>query len=62
MSEYLDCIASSAPSKFVLVISETSSIFTLPGRPLCDLLSDMRSIYGSDFEYKLVTYERNDLK
>lgn len=62
MSEYLDCIAASAPCRICMVVSEKSSVLCLPGRPLRDLLRQMRDIYGPDFEYKLVNYERNDLK
>lgn len=62
MSEYLDCIAASAPCKVCLVITPNSSLFSSPGRPLRKLISELEAIYGPDFEYKVVTYERNDLK
>lgn len=62
MSKYLDCIASSAPCRVCLVITKTSSVFSIPGRPLRELLREMRGIYGPNFEYKLVFYERNVLK
>lgn len=58
MSGYLDCIARSAPKSVCLVITENSSVFSSVGRPLCDLLREMRGVYGPDFEYSLVVYER----
>ena len=62
MPEYLDCIAASAPSRVCLVISEKWSVFSTPGRPLRELLYDMRVLYGPDFKYKIVVYERKVLK
>lgn len=62
MPEYLDSVAACAPSRICLVVSETSSVLCIPGRPLRELLREMRAIYGPYFEYKLVFYERMNEK